>query len=226
MNIFITRHGETFWNLKKRIQTHSDGKKTWLTRQGKDDSEEKGRVLSQEDIQVIYHSGMHRTRQSSAIIAQFLHHPILIEDPRFRDVCLGFFDGMTYVEVQEKFPELFKELDENWFSYHIPTRTGFPPIENRQDALNRVQPRITSLLQKGENFLIVSHGTISMLILYSLLKDTVIVSPEDLRLYEMPTTAIYRVQIGQSIQVSHHLCQPHQEWVPGLIKKSSRDFYA
>jgi 6-phosphofructo-2-kinase / fructose-2,6-biphosphatase 2 len=60
---------------------------------------------------------------------------------------------MTYVEIQEKYPEDFRARDQNKFSYR------YPRGESYEDLVARLEPVIMELERQG-NVLVVSHQAV------------------------------------------------------------------
>ena len=65
----------------------------------------------------------------------------------------GLCDGLTYAEIQEKYPADFRARDEDKFNYR------YTAGESYRDVVNRLEPVIMEL-ERSENILIVTHQAV------------------------------------------------------------------
>lgn len=98
MIIYLTRHGETGWHKKGLLQGH---KNSPLTVRGKKSAEKKGKILSKENIEIIYSSDLGRCVQTSKIINKYLRTKI-IKTSKLRERNFGDLNGKSNKEVREK----------------------------------------------------------------------------------------------------------------------------
>lgn len=158
MQIYIMRHGETYWNKERLIQGSSDIE---LTDFGIELAEETrdGFVKDQIQFQRIYTSPYIRAVKTAEIINEKQYAQICV-DPRIREMCFGKYEGQSLREL--------KTVDENivnCFSkpslYH-PDETG----ESYEEVYDRVrdflQNELLPLEQDPETdcVLVVCHGAV------------------------------------------------------------------
>ncbi len=158
--IFITRHGETAWNIEKRMQGWKDSP---LTDLGLKQATWLGERLENEAIDVIYSSPLNRAYKTAQLIKGNRNIDIVkLED--LREVHLGEWEGRTVKEIEDLNP---KEIENFFHAPHLynPPHSG----ESYEDVKNRAHKTIKSIIEKheGENILIVTHAvTLKILMLY------------------------------------------------------------
>jgi broad specificity phosphatase PhoE len=111
-------------------------------------------------LQAIYTSDLSRAVRSAEIIAEpYGLKPV--ETPDLRERSFGIWEGMTFSEIKEKYPEEFGAWANN------PLR--FSPIkgESTIKVKDRTMPFLTKILDnhKGENIAVVAHGGVNRIIL-------------------------------------------------------------
>lgn len=157
MKLYLVRHGETDWNLANRIQGHTD---IPLNENGRQQAKALAQRLAEEhQIDVIYSSKQKRALETAQIIGAKLEiEPIPTEG--LQEVCLGSWEGYTWRQVRELFPEEY----EAWYKSR---RYLKPPCgESYQQVLDRVLPVLMQIwLQEEGNALIVTHGAVIMSLL-------------------------------------------------------------
>lgn len=94
MRLLLTRHGQTDWNVKGKIQGLTDIE---LNETGIKQAEDTREKLLNENIDVIISSPLKRARKTAEIIAKGRNIPLLI-DPRITERCFGKFEGKTAQE--------------------------------------------------------------------------------------------------------------------------------
>lgn len=163
MKLLLTRHGETDWNLQRRIQGSTD---TNLNETGRTQAMQlaESLLLSEDRPDIIYTSGLKRALETAEITAGRLQIPCLIH-PGLEEIGFGLWEGLTWEQVEDRYPELYQ-------IWHTDRRYGHPPEgESYQDLLNRVVPALQDIIQKegGSNadrrILIVTHSAVIMSLL-------------------------------------------------------------
>ena len=146
----LTRHGQTQWSLERRFQGHSD---TALIPAGVYQAERLRDRLSCESLTAIYASDLERARHTAQIVASAHHLPVRVV-PGLREICFGCFEGKTWDEIREAYPE----ASQAWW---VGMSTICPPGgESLQDFVERVTA-VAHRLQEahaGETILLVTHG--------------------------------------------------------------------
>lgn len=73
----------------------------------------------------------------------------------------GDFEGLTYPEIQEQFPEEFEERQRDKLRYRYPGMGG----ESYMDVINRLRPVITELERIEDSVLIITHRVVARALL-------------------------------------------------------------
>jgi broad specificity phosphatase PhoE len=91
MEVFIARHGATEWNLKELLCGRTD---LPLSGEGLGQAEALGAKLATEGIRPdrIYASPLTRAQQTAAIVAKYVHAPV-VTDARLVEQNFGVFEG-------------------------------------------------------------------------------------------------------------------------------------
>ena len=151
--ILAIRHGETAWNVDTRIQGHLD---IPLNEKGQWQAQRLARALAARDnIHAIYSSDLQRAHHTAQAIAAATGAP-LRTNPGLRERGFGIFEGKTYVEIEQTWPE----ESEHW-RRRVPHWA--PP---GGESLLQVRERITRTLHElaachpGEQIVVVAHGGI------------------------------------------------------------------
>jgi len=99
--ILLVRHGETDWNLERRVQGHSD---TPLNETGRAQARALADALGGESIDAVYSSDLLRAHETARIVAESRGLDVTaIPDLRERD--FGTWEGLTDDEIFTRFPE-------------------------------------------------------------------------------------------------------------------------
>lgn len=145
------RHGETAWNTQRRLQGQLD---IGLNDNGEAQARAAGRWLAREGgIDAIYASDLSRAWRTAEHVGQALAlspQPA----PALRERRYGLFEGLTYGEAQERYPE--------YYARHEAREPGFviPDGESLEQFHDRVTGCLQSLLERhrGQTLVVVLHG--------------------------------------------------------------------
>lgn len=112
--ILLVRHGETEWNLERRIQGRFDSP---LTGRGVAQAHAIGRLVQglPETVSArIVSSPLGRARRTAEIIREYLAAgPELVIDGRLREISAGSWDGLTFRDIEVRCPGTF-DGDGRW----------------------------------------------------------------------------------------------------------------
>src|SRR4029450_3963697 len=100
MRLFLLRHAQTVWNLERRYQGWTDSA---LTDLGRGQAEAAAKALGVEALVAVYASTLTRARDTAAAIAAPHGLPVR-EDPDFREMAFGAWEGLTLDEARGKDP--------------------------------------------------------------------------------------------------------------------------
>jgi probable phosphoglycerate mutase len=99
--VLVIRHGETDWNVAARIQGLTD---IPLNALGRQQAARLARALADETLHAVYTSDLQRARDTAAALAQACGAP-LREDTGLRERHFGHFEGATFEEIAQRWPE-------------------------------------------------------------------------------------------------------------------------
>jgi len=157
--VFLLRHGQTVNTLdgKFRYNGHID---VDITDESLETMKSIAQQLDAHPITHIYSSDLRRSQAGAVMIANQLKLP-QTSLPAFKEIKMGCWEGLTYDEVKERYPEQIKKKFTDFINYRIPGGETIPEVENR------VFKQLDELLQNhgGEQLVIVAHGGINMLII-------------------------------------------------------------
>lgn len=180
--IIAVRHGETAWNVDSRIQGQKD---IGLNETGRWQARRVGAALASEPITAVYSSDLERAHETAQSIAEVAGIPV-VADQGLRERSFGIFEGKTFDEIRENWPE----QAQNWRK-RIPE---WQPPEGGESLL-QLRERVTKTLQAlaarhpGEQIVVVAHGGV-LDALYRVATGQEVNSP---RTWELPNGAINRL---------------------------------
>lgn len=155
MKLYFIRHGETDWNRQGRIQGTND---IDLNETGIEQAEMLGQKLkaSHPHITKVYSSRKRRASDTAAIISRSIgtdHQPL----DGLEEVNLGLWEGLTWKQVKESFPEEYEE----WYNHRGPARP--PEGESYHEVVDRVTAVVRRIISEGDgDVAIVTHGAVLM----------------------------------------------------------------
>ncbi|MBM2837936.1 MAG: alpha-ribazole phosphatase [Deltaproteobacteria bacterium] len=157
--LFLVRHGEvTNHEGEFRYNGHID---VDLSDLGLSQMKAVAGRLATESIKGIYSSDLIRTMRGASAIAE-KHGISPVADKRLKEVAAGRWEGLTFNEVHERFPDESHVRFEDLVNYRI--KEGG---ESLRDMAARVIPALNEIIVKhrGESVAMVAHGGVNRVIL-------------------------------------------------------------
>lgn len=147
--IYLTRHGQTQWNIEKRICGRAD---VPLTPEGRRQAQNLAKKIIAEEIKVdkIIASPLQRAQETARIVNDKLQLP-LITDELLIEMNFGIYDGQAIST-----PDFQKARLE----FSLP----FPNGESILDVASRVYPLLSELENRSEHVLLVCHNAVSRVV--------------------------------------------------------------
>ena len=104
LKLYIVRHGETKWNVEKRFQGQTDSD---LTEKGKEKVGKTGEELKNILFDAVYTSELGRAVKSAEIIlSKNINKKNRLQKlTELNEVYFGKWQGLSYNEIFEKYPE-------------------------------------------------------------------------------------------------------------------------
>lgn len=181
--LILIRHGETEWNRAGRIQGHLDSP---LTQDGIAQAMACGARLKGETIAAFYCSDMGRALHTARLIGQPLGLQASPMDT-LRERAFGQGEGLTYAEMDVRFPEAFsreRAVDEHF---------AVPGGESKRQFHDRVVAALMELAGKhaGQTVLVVTHGGV-LGVVYRWIREEPVASAHKV---SIPNVAINRLAL-------------------------------
>jgi len=184
MKLLFVRHAQSIGNQEKRMQGHGDFE---LSNDGRQQAEKLARSLLSEAWlpSYIYSSPLKRAAQTTQILLEHIRTvplPAAVSDlidsdgatptnsldssastiavtyaEELKEFQNGIFQGLTWAEAVERYPDLCQKLESS------PDWIQIPEAESLQDARNRAHQFIQKVLQQhrnGDRVLVVTHSWI------------------------------------------------------------------
>jgi probable phosphoglycerate mutase len=149
--ITLLRHGETLWNATERWQGMAP---VPLNDTGIEQAQNAAFHLQKAGITHIISSNFSRAYKTAAIVAEMLNLPHSV-DPRWREIDVGRWQGMSWTEIKTWDPE----------AYHLFTSVSymeraFPNGETQVQHMQRTVEALESIIQDyaNQHVLVVTHG--------------------------------------------------------------------
>jgi len=148
--IHLVRHGQTDWNLEKRIQGQTDSQ---LTDLGKQQATEVANELKDIPFTRAYASSSVRARDTANIILHHHNLPLQLED-RLREIYLGDWEGNLYADIAKIHPKPHQHF------FNDPSQFYYPGAETFGDVQTRALSIFNTIAEENSNeiILLVSHG--------------------------------------------------------------------
>lgn len=155
MKLIFIRHGQTDWNVQGKIQGSYDSELN-------DTGIKQAMKLSEKLLSLnykfskIYSSPQKRALKTAEILSKSCNVDyISLKD--LQEMNMGKWEGLSWKEVEEKYPNEYKE----WYLNRRYTKT--PDGESYQDMLERVLKAINKIIKENTNdVVIVSHSAVIM----------------------------------------------------------------
>lgn len=150
--IYLIRHGQTDWNIQKRIQGQTD---IPLNENGRLQAMNMSEDICKLNIKKIYSSDLARAKETAQIINKKMGVPI-IYDKRLREINYGEKEGMLKKELTGKYDDIFNREPDKI------------KAESNIEVYRRIKSFLDEIKQQEENILVVAHaGALRMAMYYA-----------------------------------------------------------
>lgn len=162
MRFYLIRHGQTRWNEEGKIQGKTD---IPLNETGLLQAECLADAMEHYPVTAIYCSVLERARQTAACVAERKQLAVRPME-QIREVDFGLWEGKTWKEIQETYPEDSVRWDRN------PAQGTPTGGELRESCRQRVQQAVEQILaEAGGDVAVVAHGGILVYVIDYLLRN-------------------------------------------------------
>jgi probable phosphoglycerate mutase len=150
--LLLIRHGETEWNLQRRMQGQQDSP---LTPLGLQQARQVARRLRALPHVALYTSDLGRAHQTARCIADETGHEV-VSVPGLRERSFGIFEGMTNAEIEVRHPDLHALFEKRDPHFVMPGGESAAQFHERcLGALQAIAER-----HDGETVVAVTHGLV------------------------------------------------------------------
>lgn len=147
---WLIRHGETDFNLNGRFQGSSNEP---LNAKGMKQAASLVSRLKEMKFDAIYASDLERVRQTAALALDGKTESI-VYDTRLRELDFGHWEGLTWQEIREQYPEEFAI----WSADNDKNPHGGERISEVTKRLRSLMDELQKQYQAEEQILIFAHG--------------------------------------------------------------------
>jgi broad specificity phosphatase PhoE/predicted kinase len=156
-NLFLARHGETHYNLELRIGGDSE-----LTPRGLEQAKALGMYFRGIRLPYVFTSSKVRTRQMAQAVANMQDNTTTIPLDEFDEIDAGVCEDMTYTEIAEEMPEVYKARARDKYNYVYPEGEGYVTLRER---VNKGLKKALYLSGNSDHIMIIGHQAINRMIL-------------------------------------------------------------
>ncbi len=196
-NLFLLRHGETFFNLENRIGGDSP-----LTENGMTQARALARYFSKKSVPVIFTSEKKRTLQTAVPIKALQAKCTIIPLKEFNEIDSGACECMSYEEIRKQMPHVFLARKKDKYNYVYPDGEGYTSMKYRVDMGIK---KALYLSQDSQSIIIVGHRAVNRMILSHFLYRR----EEDVPYIYVPQDRFYHIVATQDKKLlelkSYHL---------------------
>ncbi|HQG66188.1 MAG TPA: histidine phosphatase family protein, partial [Smithella sp.] len=156
-NLFLIRHTETEYNIENRI-----GGDPRLTKKGEKQALALGRFFKKKKISYIFTSTKQRTMHTAKAIASLQPDCRIIPLKEFDEINAGICEGMTYEDIEQKLPHVFKKRGADKYNYVYPEGESYALMKSRiMEGIKKA----FFLNRHANNIMIVGHQAVNRMIL-------------------------------------------------------------
>lgn len=158
-SLYLVRHGETEWNVKKIIQGHKDSP---LTKNGINQAKTLSNKIAKINFSAVYSSDLLRAKRTAELI--MLDKKIVIQTSKaLRERCFGPFEGNSWEDKNKELEILTSLLkDQKKLLEYASMYPKYQKIETDEQIMGRFITllREISIVFRGKKVLMVSSGGI------------------------------------------------------------------
>ena len=188
-NLYLIRHGETYFNLENRIGGNSD-----LTSKGRAQAKALAENFAKKKIPLIFTSQKKRTIQTAEPIKEKQDNCTIVPLAEFNEINSGMCEGMSYEEIRKIMPQVYFARRKDKYNYVYPEGEGYITMEERID---RGIKKALFLSGPSDNIMIIGHRAANRMILSHFLYRR----KEDVPYVYVPLDKFYYISATQNKKV-------------------------
>jgi len=155
--LYLVRHGQVADGHTHRYHGNND---IGLSPEGKRQLQRLAQELASVPLAAVYASDLRRSREGADCLGQERQlEPQVI--PEFREIHFGVWEGLSFAEIAEHYPEELEGRFRDLAGYRIPGG------ESLRDLQNRALPCLQEILARhpGQSLALVAHAGVNRVIL-------------------------------------------------------------
>ena len=188
-DLYLIRHGETYFNLENRIGGNAD-----LTAKGRAQANALAEYFAKKKIPLIFTSQKKRTIQTAEPIKEIQENCTIVPLAEFNEINSGMCEGMSYEEIRKIMPHVYFARREDKYNYIYPEGEGYVSMEERID---RGIKKALFLSGPSDNIMIIGHRAANRMILSHFLYRR----KEDVPYVYVPLDKFYYISTTQNKKV-------------------------
>jgi broad specificity phosphatase PhoE len=155
--LFLIRHGETTWNIRKLIQGSENPS---LSELGIKQAEMLAERFASTPVDAIYASDLKRAAQTAEIIAEKKGLPVHFREG-LRELCFGEWEGKPFSEVMNGYHSFLEFWSKN------DCGSSVRDAESMAQCLRRSVPVLEEIVKNHEDgkVILVAHGVVNSFLL-------------------------------------------------------------
>lgn len=148
--LILVRHGQTIWNKLGKYQGQADVE---LSDAGKRQAELLGDNFPIKHIDAVFSSPLIRARETAEAVAGKFNLPVVTCEA-FREINFGDWEGLTYDEIHQKWPQ------EHDMLFQSPDQLTCPNGESFAEVQNRAAGKMLEIIKEYDEKVVVitAHG--------------------------------------------------------------------
>jgi broad specificity phosphatase PhoE len=209
--LYIVRHGQTEWNVARRMQGLEDSP---LTALGRTQADLHGRTLAREGgVDALIASPLGRTRDTAALVNAHLDAPLRFDESLMERDC-GAWSGLTLEEIERAYPGEWRARADDPY-HHRP-----PDGENLVDMEARVAPLLdAALTDTARRVALITHGVMSRV----LVKRLLALEPVEAAVVRHPNELVYRISLPEPGAAASAYFLEGRGPTPGLLRQNDSE---
>lgn len=152
-NIYLSRHGESKYNVENRIGGNSN-----ITSKGQKYSFLLAKYINNKDIDIVLTSELVRTIHTAKHI---IHQKKTMSE--LNEINAGICENLTYDDIKNIYPDILIARNKDKYNYR------YPKGESYSDLYLRLKP-IFEIIENIDNIVVIAHQAI-LRIIYGVLMD-------------------------------------------------------
>lgn len=167
MELYIVRHGKTYWNEARKIQGWADIE---LTGEGRKVAELSAEGMKDIHFDAIYASPLIRAYETAKILRGDRDLPIIV-DERIKEVGFGELEGADFLKIRGDKTSRFTSFFEAPEKYVAPE--GAESLETLTQRASDFMAEIIEKHKNDERVMVVAHGAVNKAMMRYIRKNDV-----------------------------------------------------